>query len=157
MLEYHYIILSVIVAIMIKAPNHGAFILLCGIGFDALIEFIGIDKASYGYYYSIMCVANLLVGILLHKEFKIAAFCAYLLVPVNLLGFYLWVKYYPHDLYNVICAIILTIQLLAILPKGLSNGRGRNNFKHSMDGTTGFDSGKAYDTMCERPSNKKIR
>ena len=81
--------------------------------------------------YSCAASLNLIVGVILHKDFRVAAVCAYLLVLVNVGGFLLWVKFYPHALYDNISAIILIIQISSLLPKGLLNGL-RRNVQHPM-------------------------
>ena len=83
------------------------------------------------YLYSCTALLNLIVGVILQKAFRVAALCAYALVFVNVGGFLLWVKFYPHALYDNISAIILIIQISSLLPKGLLNGLRRNN-QHFM-------------------------
>ena len=90
------------------------------------------------YYYSCAASLNLIVGVILQRHYLVAAMCAYALVFTNVVGFLLWVKFYPHALYDNISAIILIIQISSLLPKGLLNGL-RRNIQHSMAKSDGFN------------------
>jgi len=131
-----------------KASRSGAIILIIGKG----IYYLAIVGISPLLYYSLAASLNLIMGLFLHDEYKMPALCAYLLVPVNVLGFYLWYDYYPPDLYNVISVIILSIQLLLLSTRILTHGRSRDNIKHPLAFPDGFDSRQACDTMYKTPS-----
>ena len=103
-------------------------------------------------YYSLTATLNIVVGIFLQYKYKIAAICAFVLVPVNVLGFYLWVNYYPPDLYNVISVIIIVIQLIAISMRLITHGSSRDNNQHPLALVHGFNSNKACDTMYKTAS-----
>ena len=145
-------ILAVCLLLLInKATREGAFILISA---KVIYSLFIIDRSAT-LYYSLVAALNLVAGILLQYKYKIAAFCAYLLVPVNVLGFYLWVNYYSPDLYNVISGIIIIIQLIAISMRLLTHGRTRDNNQHPLAFPHGFDSRQACDTMYKTPSDKK--
>jgi len=90
------------------------------------------------YYYSCASLLNLCVGLVLHHQNNSAAICSYSLIFVNMLGFFLWYQYLHPLVYDNISLVILIIQLIAIMPKGLLNGIGRN-IQHSASGSNGFN------------------
>lgn len=79
------------------------------------------------YYYSSAAVAVFIVGLILQKHFFVASICSYVLVLVNVFGYWLYENSYDPDLYDNIYSIILIIQVASLLPKGLLNGLRRNN------------------------------
>jgi hypothetical protein len=136
---------SLIVLLAIVRQKHEIIALLLYYAIGVAAYFV-IDAEGYNKYYILMGCTTLIVGIAIQYEFKIAAMCSYLLVFVNVIGYYLWYKHYSHDLYEVISAIILITQFLSILPKALFNGITRPNDRYSLDGATGFDGRSSYET-----------
>jgi len=145
-------ILAVCLLLLInKATREGAFILISAKVIYSLF-IIDIDGILY---YSLTAALNIAAGIFLQYKYKIAAICAYALIPVNVLGFFLWANYYSPDLYNVISGIIIIIQLIAIVMRLLTHGRTRDNIQHPLAFLHGFDSHQACDTMYKTPPDKK--
>jgi hypothetical protein len=134
-----------------KATREGAFILISA---KVIYSLFIIDRSAT-LYYSLTAALNIVAGMFLQHKYKLAAICAYVLVAVNVLGFYLWVNYYPPDLYNVISVIIIIIQLIAISTRLLTHGRTRDNNKYPLAFPHGFNSNKACDTMYKTASSKK--
>lgn len=106
------------------------------------------------YYYSCSALLNLLTGMVLQLINKPAAICSYMLVHLNVLGFFLWYNYYPPDIYDNIAIVILVAQLILILPKGLINGLGYNS-KHIMAKSGGFDGTKTRITVHKDKKTKE--
>jgi hypothetical protein len=151
-----YDIAMIVVCLLLlinKASREGALILIIG----KAVYYLFIIDVSPLLYYSLAATLNLVMGVFLHYEYKISALCAYLLVPVNVLGFYLWYDYYPPDLYNVISVIILTIQLIWVATRILTHGRSRYSDKHSLAFPAGFDSRQESGTMYKTTSSEKTR
>ena len=142
-------ILVICVLLLInKATREGAFIFISA----KVIYSLFIIDTSATFYYSLTAALNLISGMFLQYKYKMAAICAFLLVPVNVLGFYLWVNYYPPDLYNVISVIIIVIQLIAISTRLLTHGSSRDNNQHPLAFVHGFNSNKACGTMLKTAS-----
>ncbi len=131
-----------------KASRDAAIVLIVG----KSIYYMFIVGISPLLYYSLAATLNLFMGNALRYEYKIPAICAYVLIPVNVLGFYLWVNYYPPDLYNVISVIIITIQLIAISMRLITHGSSRDNNQHPLALVHGFNSNKACGTMRKAAS-----
>lgn len=126
---------TVITLLFNKASQKDAFVLFVAYSFYE-IKIVDLDAI---YYYSCASLLNLIVGLILHHKNKLAAICAYSLIFVNLLGFYIWYQYLPSTIYDNISLVILIAQLITILPKGLLNGLGYY-FKYIMAKPNGFDS-----------------
>ena len=90
------------------------------------------------YYYSCASLLAFIVGLILHRDYIVTAICAYSLTAVNILGFFLWANYYEPTIYDNISSIILIIQALSLLPKGLLNGFRHNN-QHSLVESSDFN------------------
>lgn len=126
--SYQAIIMIVLCLLCLnRASFNGAFVIL--IAFCIYSPLIIPMPAMY--YYSCAGLLNLIVGLVLQKDYNSTAMCSYSLVVVNLVGYFIYEKGYDPVLYDNISAIILIIQLSSLLPKGLLNGFGHNN-KHSM-------------------------
>lgn len=131
-----WVVFSIILLVFfVKANKTDAFILLCT--YLYYIEFI--IPLSDIYYYSGSALLNLGAGLSLHFINKNAAICSYLLVPLNVIGYLLWYKYYPPTIYDNIALLILVLQLVTLLPKGALNGL-RYNCKYIMAKSTYFNS-----------------
>lgn len=111
-----------------KASLKGAFVLMVLHVFNMIVVLCNIPAESYIAYYSVMALANLFVGFVLHRKSNDTALCAYGLVVANCYGGFLWVEYIGHYSYDSICFIIIIIQLITIIPKGAVNGVGKGFF-----------------------------
>lgn len=120
-----------------------------------ILMFLTISAEHYNYYYTLMCGVLLVSGFILHQQFRVAAICSYILVPVNALGCLLWYKYYPHDLYNIVASIILVIQFLSTLPKVLLNGIDTTIDRYSVASGCRFDGNKECATMHKKPQTQE--
>ena len=147
---------SLVALLFIARQKIEIFVLLLYYAAGVLMS-VAINPINYNHYYVTMGTVSLAVGYIISYEFKVAAICSYLLVPINITGYLMWYKYYPHDLYNVIAAILLIIQFLSILPKALFNGLGRTSNRYSLDGGAGFNGGEEYDTMHKRPTAEETK
>ena len=128
MYSYQVIIMIVLCLLCLnKASFYGAFVILTAFCIYSPL----IIPMPAMYYYSCAGLLNLIVGLILQKDYTTTATCSYSLVVVNLIGYFIYEKGYDPVLYDNISAIILIIQLSSLLPKGLLNGFGHNN-KHLM-------------------------
>lgn len=119
--------LVIIFLLFNKASSRDAFILFVTYSFYQLY----IVDLSAIYYYSCDSLLVLCMGIVLHHRNKPAAICAYLLCIVNVIGFMLWYWYLEPTLYDTLSSLILAIQLITILPRGLADGI-RGTIEHIM-------------------------
>ncbi|PHR55926.1 MAG: hypothetical protein COA43_14500 [Robiginitomaculum sp.] len=152
------IVVSLIALLTISKQRHEIIALLVYYAIGVAMYFI-IDVESYNSYYVIMCISSLSLAVVIQDEFKFAALCSYLLIPINILGYFLWYKYYPHDLYSVLASCLLIIQFLSILPKAILNGTTRtntNNYRYFMDVSGGFVGNKECDTINNTSQSEKI-
>ncbi len=133
-----------------KSTRDAAIVLIIGKSIYYLL-IVGINPLLY---YSLAATLNLIMGNVLRHEYKMTAICAYLLVPVNVLGFCLWVNYYPHDLYNVISGIIIVIQLITLSIRILTHGSSRDNIKYPLAFVHGFNSIQACGTINKTVATK---
>ena len=128
MYSYQVFIMIVLCLLCLnKASFYGAFVILTAFCIYSPL----IIPMPAMYYYSCAGLLNLIVGLILQKDYNAAATCSYSLVIVNLVGYFIYEKGYDPVLYDNISAIILIIQLSSLLPKGLLNGLGHSN-KHSL-------------------------
>jgi len=118
------IMIALCLLCMNKVSFWGAFILLISYCFYYLL----VVPLPDDYYYSCSALTVFLVGLVLQKYYVVAAICSYVLVPVNAVGFLLYDNNYEPTLYDNVCLVILIIQLISLLPKGLLNGLGRNKY-----------------------------
>ena len=144
---YQGVIIFILVVIVLKTRQNSEVYSIVWLHAVSISMYYCISEEFYNYYYTVMCFVLLVVGMLLRTRFKVAAICSYVLVPLTALGYVLWYKHYPHDLYDVISAIILIIQFLSTLPKALSNGMGTTINRYSVVGSGCFDGNKECDTM----------
>ena len=135
MFEVTYITLIVtgLIWLLFKCDSKPEILVILAYYFFNVILFFSIPGKYYGAYYVIMGTLSFFVGYVIAYEFKIAAMLSHLLIPVNILGYLLWYKYYPHELYNVIAGIILIIQFFSILWRVNLNGIDRLHHKLRMD------------------------
>lgn len=128
MFSYQVIIMIALCLLCLnKASFKGAFVLLIAYCIYAPL----IIPMQAIYYYSCATLLALIVGLVLHDRYIVAAICSYSLTMVNVLGFFLWFNYYDPTLYDNMSAIILIIQAVSLLPRELLNGFRRNN-QYSM-------------------------
>lgn len=152
--DFDIVVICVCVLLLaMKATREGALILLA----SNLIYFVLIIDTKWTVYYSVLALLNIVTGIFLQDKYKISAFCSYSLVIVSVLGFWLRYKNYPPDLFNVICWIILSIQLIFFIPRILSHGRDGNNFKYPVAFLDGLDRCAAHDTMRYKQKRRQAR
>ena len=149
MFSYQFVlIVATLVLYLFKKTRAAAIILLAYLFYD---EFIVSIESDYFYYFC-TSLLNLIVGFSIQKENIEAAICSFLLVLSTILGFIMWYLYLEPTLYNSISAIILTIQLFTIFPRGLLNGLidklvvGIGLF---------FDSHRSRDTMYKNTQQTK--
>ena len=152
---YQVAIIVILVILWLFSRDNGEVLSIVVLHATSIAMYYFISESHYNYYYTTMCFVLLVVGKSLFTRFKVASICAYILVPVNALGYLLWHKFYPHDLYNAISATILIIQFLSILPKALFNGMDTAINRYSMAGGSRFDGNKECDTMHKIPPTKK--
>ena len=152
---YQLIIIVALFLLLLKTKRNGEISSIIAFHIASVAMYSFISEDYYSYYYTAMCGVSLVTGLILQDQFKVAALCAYTLVPVNVLGYFLWYRYYPHDLYNAISAILLIIQFISILPKALLNGMDANNTRRSLDVPVHFDSCSTHDTMYKTSQNKE--
>jgi len=148
------IVVSLIVLSFIVRQKHEMYALLSYYAIGVVLNFI-ISAEAYNTYFMLMMTVSLVVGIFVYGEFKIAGLLSFTLIPVNIIGYLLWYKYYSYDLYQVISAIILIIQFISILPKALLNGISRPSERYSLDVLDSFYSHKKSGTMYKTSSSKK--
>ena len=145
------IYLVIVLLLFIRASKYDAFVLF--VAFSVYQVFI--IPVSDIYYYSCTSLLNLCVGIVLHHRNRLAALCSYSLVLLNLIGFWMWYAMFNPTVYDNISLFILTIQLFAIIPKGLVNGI-RHYFKHTMAHIVGFDCFQSRATI-HKTKDEKIK
>ena len=148
------ILLSLIALIASKASRYGALVILL----ELSIYYSLISDLSAIYYYSCTATLNLFVGLVLHNRYKLAALCAYALVFANLYGFFIWYQYIDPVSYDIISGILLTAQLLFLLPKGFRDAiRHYAVFsKPSVVQSADFDSSQPRVTIS-KTTNKKTQ
>lgn len=124
MFTYQVVIMVVLCFLCLdKASFWGAFTVLMAFCLYGLLVIPSPDM----YYYSLSSLLNFIVGIVLQRNYRVAAICSFSLPVVNVFGFWLYEAGYDSVIYDNICAIILLIQLSSLLPKGLLNGIRRND------------------------------
>jgi hypothetical protein len=149
---FDYIVIGLCLFLLInEASRYGAFILILG-KFFYFSLIINIDS---GWYYTASAMLNITMGHYLYCRYKLASLCAYATVFVNVIGFWLWVNYYPPGLYDVMFAVLMIIQLFFISSKALTYVRTRNNIKHPMAFFVSFDSCWSHVTMYKIQKNKE--
>jgi len=148
-----WFLFSVITLLLFNgASRSGAFILFVAYCFYEK----NIVDLSATYYYSGSSLLNLIVGLTLFHERKAAAICSYFLVILNVFGYLLWYGYYPPAIYDNIALIILSMQLVFILPKGMVNGL-RSDIKYIVAKSAIFNRIKTSVTMYKINSFKKTK
>ena len=148
------ILLSLIALIASKASRYGALVILL----ELSIYYSLISDLSAIYYYSCTATLNLFVGLVLHNRYKLAALCAYALVFANLYGFFIWYQYIDPVSYDIISGILLTAQLLFLLPKGFRDAIRdfTASSKRGLVQSADFDSRQPRVTIS-KTTNKKTQ
>lgn len=152
---YQAVIIVMLILIPVITRRNEEVLSIAILHIASIAMFYLISDEHYNDYYDVMILLCLISGAVLYPRFKIAAICSYILVLVNALGLFLWYKYYPHDLYNVISAIIFIIQFLSTLPKALFNGMDSRSNRYSVDSDGCFDGNKTYVTMHKTSQTKE--
>lgn len=116
--EQWFLFLIITLLLFNGASRSGAFILFVAYCFYEK-NIVSLDAV---YYYSCSSLLNLIVGLTLYPERSVAAICSYSLVIINVFGYLLWYTGCDPDIYDNIALLILTTQLVFILPKGMING-----------------------------------
>jgi len=114
--------------IFIRASTLDALVLFVAYLF---YQFIVIPLPAMDYYTS-SSLLNLVVAYMLQSRNKPAAACSYAMILCNtvwfsffgsyFLGLTWWSCYYDQTIYNKVAFLLLTLQLVAILPRGVLNG-----------------------------------
>jgi len=151
--SYQWIMFFIIFLLLFnKASFFDALILLTAYLF---YEFFIVDLHA-NRYYLLSSMLNLIVGLSFYSRNKYAAICAYALVCCNMLGYLMWWQYYSPYLYDNIFLLILALQIIFILPKGLLNGLA-NIIKYTMAKFAFFNSLQSRVTLYKINSLKKKR
>lgn len=155
MYTYQFLVLLVVFALVIKAPNKGAFYLLIRLLLSFYIVYVDIPAEQYSYYYLVCGTLDLLTGIALQKKYNNPAICSYLLVLANVYGYGTWYAYISPVSYDIICSILIILQLIGILPRAIHDGIRRVLDEFSVAKSTFFNSYKTYAKMYKNTSTKK--
>ena len=89
------------------------------------------------YYYHLCALLNLIVGLVIIKRNFVVGCLSFSLIPANLLGFFLFMKYYEPTIYDNIALTIILLQLLTLSMRSLhgiftrsdGNGKLANTFR----------------------------
>ena len=132
-----------------KSSRRGAIILFMGCIAYLLIAL----DASAVYYYSLSASLSLVVGLALCKVNKLASLIGYALVLTNLIGFFMWYLYMSPIVYNNVSMVLLVVQAMCVLPKGVFNGF-RNNIQHTVASIARTDNCKQDSRVNNNLSSK---
>lgn len=163
---YQFIIVIALSIILIKTKNNGEISSVVAFHLISVLIYFTLSASYYNYYYMAMCLVLIASAKALRDRFKLASLCSCILVPINIVGYFLWSKRYPHDLYDFLSAIMLIIQFISILPRALTNGVNDIHFLarhnsvnngHSMVGPSIIHSNKKCDTITYTLQDNKSK
>ncbi len=152
---YQLVIIAFLIVAVVATRKDGEVLSIAAFHLFSIAMYYFISSENYNNYYIVMCFLSLSVGLMLSQRFFVAAMCSYALVLVNLVGYLLWYKHYPHHLYDFLSAIILVIQFIFILPKVILNGIDTTIDRYSMVSGCRFNDHKEYATMHKKPQTQE--
>ena len=116
---YQYIYIAMFAVLLIpKASRYGAFVFLAA--FAIYVTFIlPIDSANY---YKLSALKDFIISLLLMRCYFLIGFLSFVTIAANTYGFMIYEYGYDPDSYDIICLIIITLQLILLTTRGLLNG-----------------------------------
>ncbi len=107
-------------------------------------------------YYALSATTELVIAYVLNKRFRIVSYIGYFLIVVNAYGLLLYKLGLAPFSYDLIYALLSTIQFLFLLARATPNGIGKLHSKHIVVRCLNYDSGQAYGKMYRNtPTSKK--
>ena len=137
---YQFIFIGAFIALSIPKKTRAASILIL---FFNLFYFLFIIDVSWKYYYLYSATLNTVLGVTLYfLSYKVVGLLSFLLIPVNILGYVLCKNYQEPYLYDNMCAIIILLQILSLIARGLTDGADSRVKDSPLVFLVDFDSNK---------------
>jgi len=144
MYDYQYYILAAFcVLIFFKESRCAALTIFIGL----VVYYNFVFDLSAVIYYSLSATIAAIVGFVLNSRYRLISYLNYSLILANLLGLLLYNNGFKPPPYDIICAIIYTVQVLLLIIRTWRNGRFGIYFECALDSLVNFDSRKAHGTM----------
>ncbi len=131
MASVHYLFIALFILLAINRDTRKACVVFLVSYFLYENYIIPLDSFSY---YHFCALLNLFIGLLVIKDNFIVGCLSFSLIPVNLFGYFLFIKYYDPTFYDNISLIIISLQILTLTIRSLhgiftrSNGDGRLSY-----------------------------
>ena len=141
----------IVLLILNGAVRYAALVLSLSFVFYAIF----ILNLSGEYYYAACAGLELLKGFLLNKKYRLVSYLCYLLILINYSGWVLYEFSYDPFVYDILCSVILIMQVALLIMQGLLNGVNRSYRHIFVVRLINFDSGQARGTMFKNKATKK--
>ena len=152
MYTYQYIfILIFFLLLFVKCSRFAALIFISS--YFIYVPFI-LDLSGERYY-DACALMELIKGYLLNISNKLVSYLCYVLIVINFLGFAMYENYMDPLPYDIICSIILAVQIILLIIRPLTNGSYRTLIPHWMVRVVNFDCGWSRVRMYKRPTKSK--
>lgn len=152
---YQYLYIGLFFILLnFKASRFAALIFL--FSFSIYISFI-LNIESNEWYYKLSAFKELIVGFILIKRYFWVAFLSVLLIAVNSYGFMIYEYGYDPYSYDIMCFIIITLQIMLLTTRGLLNGVNRSVLPFWLVRLVNFDGFQSRVTMHKNTPNKEAK
>ena len=149
---YQYVFVVVFICLVFnKSTRFASLVFLCSyVFYYSLI----LDLSGNSYYHA--CAAMELVkGYVLNGRYLAISLLSYSLILINFIGFIMFEFYIEPLVYDIVCAIVLTLQILILSTRLLSNGIYRNAIPQLMVRIVNFDCSQSRVRMFKNKTAKK--
>lgn len=149
---YQYVLMAAFCGLLFKKETRFASIVFL---FGWSIYYVITLDLDAVYYYAASATIETAIGFTLNKRYRLVSYLGYSLIIVNLYGFYLYENKIQPQSYDIIYAMISTLQILILITRGFVNGNYRTTFEYWLVCIADFDSRQARGTMYKNTPKKK--
>lgn len=150
---YQYIFITVFICLTFnKSTRFAALVFL----YAYIFYYFFILDLNGNYYYHACAAIELIKGYMLNKRYFAVSILAYCLILINFIGFVMFDLYIDPFVYDIICATVLTLQILVLLTRALTNGVYRGIVPQLMVRIVNFDCSQSRVRMLNGKATEKI-
>lgn len=140
-------IIGAFIALLIPAQSRLAALVILAFN---IIYFNFIIDLAWDDYYLYSATLNTILGVTLYKKYRVVAILSFSLIIVNYIGYLLSYNYYEPTIYDIMCLIIILLQIIMLTIRGLLNGIDRRYNYSPMVFLVNFDSNKNHAKIQKR-------
>ena len=148
---YQYILLAGFFCLLFNKETRFASVVFIAGWFVYLYLAIGVNEV---YYYGLSASIELAIAFSLNRVYRIVSYIGYTLIIVNFIGFSVHSIGTDYPYFDVVYAILSSMQLIMLILRANPNGIYRLSHEHPMVRLVNFDSRGTYDRMYRNTQAK---